>query len=636
MDMLFVVPPYSDIEHPAIGVSLLQAQVRRAGFTSKTCYFNLDLAEQIGWELYRWLSLCEEKPMLGLSACSTSMIGEWFFSDVAFPGEMAQNEKEYLARFLGTGAVEQELIQRILKAREIRVQFVEQCVRKIEKFSPRVVGLTSSFHQTCAGLAIARWLKENSTPPVILMGGANCAGEMGEQMLRSFPWLDYVCTGEADEALPEFLGRLLRKGDMGAVPGILKQGEAAYAGAPAPVRDMDALPYPDYSDYFERLRSFSFADRITARLPLETSRGCWWGEKHHCTFCGLNGETMVYRSKSPQRVLREISYLRETYGLDRFLSVDNILDPHYMQTVFPDLIESGVKVELFYATKSNLSFEQLRLLRNSGVTTIQPGIESFSNQVLGLMRKGCTGVQNLQLLRWCEELGIVVCWNIIYGFPYESPREYKRMAALVPMLAHLQPPAFCTAARMDRFSPLFSNPGGFGLLRRHPIPAYDYVFPLKRQALERLAYHFDFEYGDGREPGEYVGELAREVKNWATLRDQQAAQLDLYLAGSVALISDSRPCAKKPVHVLSGSAAKLYLLCDRAQTRTSLALQLGSSVTEEKMNKILEEFLAAKLVIEWEGRYLSLAVFRNRKETAAIETDSAEEQATGAMLLNFS
>src|SRR3954465_271775 len=41
-------------------------------------------------------------------------------------------------------------------------------------------------------------------------------------------------------------------------------------------------------------------------MLIETARGCWWGAKNHCTFCGLNGETMGFRAKSADRVMTEI------------------------------------------------------------------------------------------------------------------------------------------------------------------------------------------------------------------------------------------------------------------------------------------------------------------------------------------
>lgn len=624
MDIVFAVLPFTDAEHPAIGVSLLQEQLKAAGFSSGICYFNLDLAERIGSELYAWLALCGDQPPLGKSAPAVSMVGEWFFADLVFRGQVGK-EDEYITKFLMPLPGGKELIPQILDARSRCREFVDYCVLEINRHSPRVVGFTTSFHQTCACLAVAVRLKQTVNSPTIIFGGANCAGEMGYQMLRSFRWIDYVCTGEGDEVLPQFLQRLLRDGAPHSLPGILRQGETPTQSPPPLVREMDALPLPDYSDYFRKLRASSLPG-INPRLLIETSRGCWWGEKHHCTFCGLNGETMAYRSKSPKRVIKELTYLVDTYDLDRFDCVDNILDPRYVSTVFPELIESGPKVELFYATKANLTFEQLRLLRLGGVRSLQPGIESFSTEVLRLMQKGCTGLQNVQLLRWCEELGVSVSWNVLYGFPGEAPFEYERMAELIPLLTHLQPPAFCESARMDRFSPMFNAPELFGLARRRPVPAYNYVYPAKGPELEKLAYFFDFDYVDGRQPGEYVKDLIREVEGWATLRRQHRTRLDLFQAGSVILINDTRPCAVKRTHVLSGVAAKIYLLCDTSQTAASVAIKLSGLVGDHEVCALLVEFVAAKLMIEMEGRYLSLAVMRNRAHSVNTEYRPSKKQ----------
>ncbi len=57
----------------------------------------------------------------------------------------------------------------------------------------------------------------------------------------------------------------------------------------------------------------------------------------HCTFCGLNGSSMAFRSKSPGRVLAEIRELEARYGCSRFETVDNILDMDYFKNVLPAL-----------------------------------------------------------------------------------------------------------------------------------------------------------------------------------------------------------------------------------------------------------------------------------------------------------
>ena len=312
------------------------------------------------------------------------------------------------------------------------------------------------------------------------------------------------------------------------VAGILRQGDCESLTTPAPVRRMDSLPVPNYSAYFEALSSSAIGASIQPRLLIETARGCWWGEKQHCTFCGLNGQTMGYRSKSPARASEELLYLSKKWGVERIEFVDNILDLKYIDTLFPELARAGSKLEFFLETKSNLRFEQLRTLRRGGVRAIQPGIESFSNQVLQLMRKGCTGLQNIQLLRWCEELGITVFWNLLYGFPGESEAEYARMAELVPLLTHLQKPGYCGKIHVDRFSPLFTN-AGLGVGEPRAAAAYSYLYPLEAEQLGNLAYFFEFDYADDREPAKYAGALGEEIARWPEWTTAGRPRLDLFL-----------------------------------------------------------------------------------------------------------
>ena len=66
------------------------------------------------------------------------------------------------------------------------------------------------------------------------------------------------------------------------------------------------------------------------------------------------------------------------------------------------------------------------MLHLAGVHRIQPGIESLSNNVLKLMRKGTTGIRNIQLLKWCKQYKIAVDWNILYGFPGKPERIIAR------------------------------------------------------------------------------------------------------------------------------------------------------------------------------------------------------------------
>jgi ribosomal peptide maturation radical SAM protein 1 len=507
-------------------------------------------------------------------------------------------------------------VRKLLAARRHCSEFVERCAQEILRRRPRVVCFTTTFQQTCACLALAHRIKQFADPPVIVFGGANCEGEMGLQFLCSFPWIDYVCTGEGDLVFPEFLKRLLREGDARPLPGLLKQGTSVELTTPAPVQEMDSLPSPDYSDYFEQLKASPLRAQLNnPALLIQTSRGCWWGAKQHCTFCGLNDATMAFRSRSAYVVLSELTTLTKKHRVHLVICVDNIFDLRYIHTLFPKLIEHGPKVKFFYETKANLRFQQLSTMRAGGVRSIQPGIESFSNQVLKLMQKGCTGLQNIQLLRWCRELRIYVAWNIIYGFAGESPAEYQRMAEWIPLLTHLKPPQGSGPIRLDRFGPYFNHPEAFGLRNVRPYSYYRFVFPLGIQELQRLAYYFEFDWPEGQNPDEYTHALNRAVKRWQTLGEagsEKRPRLDLRQTAKAVMISDTRPCAMQPKHRLKGLAAEIYLRCDTAQTVVSLARDLDSEAVESQIREVLKTLQEAKLMIEDDEHYLSLAVWRNR------------------------
>jgi len=64
------------------------------------------------------------------------------------------------------------------------------------------------------------------------------------------------------------------------------------------------------------------------------------------------------------------------------------------------------------------------LLARAWVDRIQPGIESLSTRILGLMNKGCTSIQSVHLLREALARGIDVVWNFLIGVPGEKLADY--------------------------------------------------------------------------------------------------------------------------------------------------------------------------------------------------------------------
>jgi ribosomal peptide maturation radical SAM protein 1 len=268
----------------------------------------------------------------------------------------------------------------------------------------------------------------------------------------------------------------------------------------AMIGNLDCVPQPDYHEYFAELNQSTSQDRVLPGLLIETSRGCWWGERSHCTFCGLNGSSMKFRSRSAESVLSELQSASESYGLVKFEAVDNILDMQYFETLLTKLKTGDKGYQIFYEIKSNIKKYQVQLLAEAGVRWAQPGIESFDTRILRLMKKGVSGRQNVALLKWCRQFGIRVYWNVIYGTPGEQDAWYDEQSAVMPLLEHFEP-GTPVQLQYIRYSPYHGNPHAFQL-DLVPAEAYRYVYPLSELELEDLAYFFDERPVDEKQPGD--------------------------------------------------------------------------------------------------------------------------------------
>jgi hypothetical protein len=225
------------------------------------------------------------------------------------------------------------------------------------------------------------------------------------------------------------------------------------------------------------------------------------------------------------------------------------------------------------------------------------------------MRKGVTALQNIQLLKWCTELGVRPYWNVLWGFPGEPAGDYERMAAIVPLLTHLVPPIGFGGLRLDRFSPNFFDAEKLGFTNVRPLPAYQHVYPLSAPAVANLAYHFGFDYVREQRVDDYIGPLLQELRAWKAHTGESTlfhADVDGRLA-----ICDTRPAARAAVTVLDDIDRFLYLQCDAmADVRrlVDIAHADGFEATEASIVERLDPLCAKGLMLRDGRRYLALAV----------------------------
>lgn len=459
----------------AVGAHILQACCKREGLSLQIFYANIHFASYLKEE---YELICN---------MNYTLMGERIFARAAY-GDLkddAIHENVYnLSHVFGSekGAQMQnplylypplpELsIQKLREIEELAYRWTEEISYLLSKIPYAVIGCSSSYEQTNSSLALLQRAKKYNPDITTLLGGFNCEGESGKGIASLDPQkaiVDYIFSGESENSLVDFI-----KNHKDGT----KEQNRVISGKQ--YKDMDDLPEVDYSQYFEQLFSFQPSYAINPQsinISYETSRGCWWGEKSQCLFCGCNGERVTFRQKTPAKVIDELETIKKL-GINYLQMTDLIMPEDYTETLIPELEKKDYPFTIYYEQKANLSYEKLQQLKKANICEIQPGIETFSDTLLKQMNKGTSAWKNIKLLRDSKILNINVYWNFIWGFPGEKSQEYEDMFSYLPSLFHLQPPFGVFHLVLKKFSPYYNNHTQYGIENFRPMTSYFEIFP---------------------------------------------------------------------------------------------------------------------------------------------------------------
>ena len=272
--------------------------------------------------------------------------------------------------------------------------------------------------------------------------------------------------------------------------------------------------------------------------------------------------------------------------------------------------------------KANLRPEQVVLLARAGITRIQPGIEALDTELLTLMKKGCTMLQNVQFLKLAAENGLWVAWNLLYGFPGETAEAYARSASLMPKLRHLQPPSNTGRVLADRFSPYFHGPESFGI-SIEPAAVYGFIYPVEEAGLRRLAYHFDMR----SEALEHVDEMVTPMRAERRLWSERHPESALYWEdlGEAVTVTDERWGWQQTAHSFDGVEADLLRLCGRITSWNRIRSELGLLFDEAALRSGIDRLIGHGLLLHEGVEFLALPLQQPgwRRAPTAVEIADA-------------
>jgi ribosomal peptide maturation radical SAM protein 1 len=603
--------PWSEIGQPSAALGILSAICKEEKIPAATLYPALDMGVLSGPDLV--YTMAHNDDFFGL--------GEHLFACDLF-GANTLNSDQFIEAFYKEAPASAESAPQMSRMKQIRDEvvpaFLDRAQKRVLDEKPTVVGFTAPFNQVMASLALARRLKRACPEIQIIVGGACFDSEMGREYHRSFgDILDHVFLGEADESFREYLRRRRAGESCRGIPGVTYWEAGQVQCIPGqPLADLNLSPMPDYDGYFaekERLKQEYGMDFFVNYLPFESSRGCWWGQKQHCVFCGLNEELIKFREKDVERVVSEIISLSRKYRTISLLATDWILSRKSRRSIFQRLRDYHVDIQLTYATRSDMPKEEIALMKEAGVVTLVPGIESFSTELLRLMGKATTGIRQVQFLRWCNEYGLYPLYLILSEFAGDKAEWYLDMASFLPHLFHLEPP-FINLHRLKlyRFSPLFEKRDTFGVKEWQIRKDYRCNFPPGFIDLKKIAYVMAYSNSRITPKEEYEQPLREAITRWRAAHKSASPPVYNYRIGNGFLfITDSRS-GETTCWNLEGLHKDIVLLADRIQSVNSLKKLLApvypAEVTDGRVEEAVEELVREDVLMQEGELVLSLPI----------------------------
>jgi radical SAM superfamily enzyme YgiQ (UPF0313 family) len=281
--------------------------------------------------------------------------------------------------------------------------------------NPDVVGFMTecdSYHHV---LQFASGIFDRRPSCRVVLGGPH-ATAVANATMRKSESIDAVVMGEGERSFVELL-RAYENDTPEPIPGVIRRSNIAQfidGGPQALVDSLDMLPIPAYDLY---------QPSVGEEIFLEVGRGC----PFRCTFCSTAPFwRRRHRTKSPQRIVREIAHIQSIYGPRRFHFTHDLFttDRRWVEQVCEELVGSATTVRWTCSARTDTVDDHLlQLMHAAGCDAIYFGIESGSERILKEIDKSIPASTSESAIRACIGNGITPNVGFVAGFPTEDHRS---------------------------------------------------------------------------------------------------------------------------------------------------------------------------------------------------------------------
>ncbi|MGD9022997.1 MAG: RiPP maturation radical SAM C-methyltransferase [Deltaproteobacteria bacterium] len=605
--VILVSTPWPLYSRPSVQLGTLKAYLKQEApeLEVHALHAYLKVAASVGYQLYRSIS-------------ERSWLAETIYAALLYPERRPKIEPLFQREARGKVHLRSvdfhSLISRVRDMSQDLMNSVKWETYQLAGFSICLCQLTSSLY------FITR-IKKAFPHLTVVAGGSILATDAIPTLLNTFPEIDYVINGEGELPLSQLIHHLRDSHghkDVPPIPGVFTRTAERKSASPCfnQLESLKHLPPPDYDDYFHLLKTLGSEKAFFPTLPAEISRGCWWRRQRRaaknagCAFCNLNLQWQGYRSKEPKQVVSEVDLLTTKYRSLSVAFTDNLLPMKTSRSVFQGLGRLKKDFRLFGEIRASTTRRVLEALRDAGMNEVQIGVEALSTRLLGRLKKGTTAIQNLEIMKHCEELGIANVSNLILHFPGSDQQDVDETLWCLEFALPFRPLRF-VHFWLGIGSPVWQHPQAYGLKAVFNHPNYAVIFP------PHISRSMSFMIQG------YRGDLLHQRKLWQPVKEKvrawKKAYAEMHKGASrtpilsfrdgrdFLIVRQDRPGADALTHRLAGTSRALYLFCQKHRSRKRI-LGHFSNVAGDRIVPFLKMMVDKRLMFEENGRYLSLAV----------------------------
>jgi radical SAM superfamily enzyme YgiQ (UPF0313 family) len=300
----------------------------------------------------------------------------------------------------------------------------EELRKNLSINQPKIVGVTTSTLTYRSAIDIVKNVKETLPNCLTIFGGAHVT-VLDEQSLCETPELDIIVRGEGEKTLLEIAefvsGQHIE--EIKNIKGITfrKQDQITRTVDRPFIKDLDDLPRPAF-DHFD-LNKYTISGK--KYLPIITSRGC----PFQCTFCLASKMCGTgFRTRSPEKVIDELEWLRDVHKADIFAFYDDTFTFNMSRAykICEEIKNRGLDLPWDCRTRvDRIDPKILVKMREANCQLVHFGVESGSQKMLNLMKKGTTVEQNAKGIKMTKDSGIGVAISVVVGYPGETAELLK-------------------------------------------------------------------------------------------------------------------------------------------------------------------------------------------------------------------